>query len=755
MLSRRRNSQRNLMFDDGHQARQQEIAPSPIEVELFSGRADLPHLMSLPYGQLPADEQAFIDGPVQQLLRLTTPSLLEQSRQLPPPLFDFMAEKGFFGLQIPTEFGGRPMSALGRSSVIALLTSHAPLLGSLVAAANEGAAELILAHGTDAQRAHYLPRLARGELLPCLASALPGAAGEDPGEDEDGAAAQNRAHAAGKHADGELFRTNDGALQVRLDFHRRQVPFAPLANLVVLICTVHDRAGMIGPAMTTRRSVALLDSGTPGLVIGHDGTGGQTGSRGSIIGHNVVVPACILLGGPTATGHQNAQTDISLVTHRAVTRAAVASATLQQATAAAAAYTTIRELQPPAQLGYLAAASYLFEAARVFSCTAQDRGQHMPGLPSQLAVRIADAADEATAHAGEVLAPFSTRPPRPASPINVTLAGTARMEHLLAALSDVPAGDTQQPDIIARAAAVSAHRRMTRLVTTLVLALARGSSRGYLFAMVPDAPATTRRYYRRLGWAAARLALVLALAARPRALTTAARHALAGELNGATTWQYLALAALRRFDADGRPAADLPLLHYSCRYALAEAEQCLLQSYRSVPGMAGAWLRWGSSLTRKLNPLSRPPTARLALAAAGTLGGDADRQQRVFGAIHLPDGPDCGFGALRHASRLYDDTRAIRNKLRQAQRAGRLDPGEPEAQLAQAIERMILTRTEGALLKAAYLAGRVALNGDAHGTVRSIAEASTAEPQAPATDEPSLLHSARVATLRQDAGPSY
>lgn len=708
---------------------------SPVELELFSGRADLPRLMALPYGQLPADEQAFLDGPVRELLQLADTAGFTRHQRVPQPLFDFMAEKGFFGLQIPTGFGGRPMSALGRSCVIARLTSHSTLLGSLVAMANSGIAELLHTHGTEAQKAHYLPRLARGEQLPCLALTRPFTP-----------AAMSAAASAG-HAEGEVFRASDGSVNLRLNFHRRCVPFAPLANLLVLACTLHDPAQLLGAA-TSGCALILLDTTTAGLVIGNTG---PADASGTVIGHEVIVPATTLLG-ERAGGRHSDDTMLapSPVIQRAVTSAAVAAATLQYTTAAAATYTAVRGQRPSARLGHLAATSYLFEAGRVFSCTALDREQSSLITSRSIAMCMAEAATEAVEHAGELMAEASSRSPvrhntpRRTAPTTAVLAAAHSKQRMLVALADTPSDGGTTPDIIIRARSAGTSFGVARLLIALLLALGRGLSHGHLFTRLPDTPSATGRYHRRISRGASRLALLLALAARSRALTPTARNAFAGALDRAATWHYLALATLRRFDADGRPADDLPLIHYSCRYALAQAEHHLGRSAHHLPGLAGAWLRAAGRLAQALNPLSRQPTPRWSRAAAATLWGDLEQQQRLCDAILLPTDPRAGLGALLHASRLRGDTQAIRDKLDQAQRAGRLAPGEPEAQLAQATERMILTRTEAALLRAAHHAGRMALEGEAEAIVQSMAASASPLPASAHAAPPRVSASATM-----------
>jgi len=88
-----------------------------------------------------------------------------QNRYIPMPVVEKMAELGVFGLTIPEEFGGMGLSKVSMCVVSEELSRGYIGVGSL-GTRSEIAAELILCGGTDAQKAHWLPKLAAGEVLP-------------------------------------------------------------------------------------------------------------------------------------------------------------------------------------------------------------------------------------------------------------------------------------------------------------------------------------------------------------------------------------------------------------------------------------------------------------------------------------------------------------------------------------------------------------------------------------------------------------
>jgi len=140
---------------------------------------DFENILAENYDQLPAHEQAFLDGPVEELLKMADGYELSRTRKLPDDVFKFMADNGFFAMQIDKEYGGMPFSTQGKSAVMAKITPHSGALSALVVIPNSlGAAELINHYGTQAQKDHYLPKLAKGDYVPCFGLTEP-TAGSD------------------------------------------------------------------------------------------------------------------------------------------------------------------------------------------------------------------------------------------------------------------------------------------------------------------------------------------------------------------------------------------------------------------------------------------------------------------------------------------------------------------------------------------------------------------------------------------------
>src|SRR5690606_19546157 len=134
-----------------------------------------------------------------------------QEKDLPAAVWEYLKAERFFGMIVPKQFGGLGFSATAHSEVVERLASRSlPLAITVMVPNSLGPAELLVHFGTDEQRKHYLPRLARGEEIPCFALTEPGA-GSD---------------AAAMQAKGVVFRREDGEICIRLSWDKRYITLA-------------------------------------------------------------------------------------------------------------------------------------------------------------------------------------------------------------------------------------------------------------------------------------------------------------------------------------------------------------------------------------------------------------------------------------------------------------------------------------------------------------------------------------------------
>jgi acyl-CoA dehydrogenase len=227
------------------------------DAELFSGAPDWSRLRKVAPVTLTEEERAFLDGPTEELCRMIDDwDIRHQRREIPEAIWRFVAEKGFLGMLISKEHGGLGFSAQAQSLILGKIASRSPDISTIVMVPNSlGPGELIEKYGTDEQKSHYLPRLARGEEIPCFALTGP-ASGSD---------------AAAMRDIGVVCRgTHEGreVLGIRLTWEKRYISLGPNATLLGLAFRLHDPDNLLGKGEDIGITLALIPTDHEGVEIG-------------------------------------------------------------------------------------------------------------------------------------------------------------------------------------------------------------------------------------------------------------------------------------------------------------------------------------------------------------------------------------------------------------------------------------------------------------------------------------------------------
>src|SRR5512140_1943005 len=203
--------------------------------EIFTGRPNWDKLLSAKAPQLTPEEQAFIDGPCEELCRMIDDwDITHRRADLPPQVWDFLKKQGFFAMIIPKRYGGLEFSAYAHSCVLVKLASRSATVSSTVAVPNSlGPAELLLHYGTEEQKNHYLPRLARGDDIPCFALTAPRAGSDAASIPDTGIVCK------GMYEGREI-------VGLRLNFSKRYITLAPIATVVGLAFKLQDPDKLLG-----------------------------------------------------------------------------------------------------------------------------------------------------------------------------------------------------------------------------------------------------------------------------------------------------------------------------------------------------------------------------------------------------------------------------------------------------------------------------------------------------------------------------
>ncbi len=685
-----------------------------IDRELFSGGPDFRRLVNEAYPDLTAEERAFLDGPVEEVCRMTDDWQVYRRRDLPAAVWERLKAERFFGMIIPKEYGGLGFSASANSAVVAKLASRStPLSVSVMVPNSLGPAELLIHYGTPEQKEYWLPRLARGEEIPCFALTEPGA-GSDAG-------------AVASH--GVVFRGEDGALYLRLNWNKRYITLAPIATVLGLAFRLRDPDGLLGKGPEPGITCALIPTSTPGVEIGrrHDPLGVPF-YNGPTEGHDVVVPVDAIIGGAEGAGRGWQMLMESLAAGRGISLPASATGGTKALARVVGAYAAVRQQfgtsignfegvqEPLARIGGFA---YLLEAVRRFTNGGLDSGAKPAVVTAIVKYNTTELARRAVADAMDVVAgaAISLGPRNLVGhgwigvPVSITVEGANILTRTLMvfgqgairshpyAYAEIRAAEAG--DVAAFDAAFWGH--VGHVVRNLCRARLLGLTRGRLARAPVSGPAAA--YWRKLAWTSARFALLADLAMGTLGGTLKRRGALTGRFADVFSWMYLLTALLVRFEREGRRAEDLPLLHWCARYGFARVQEAFEGIYENieVPGLRWAFrgpIRWFA----RLNPIAAAPEDRLGRRVARLLQVPGEQRDRLTAGIYVPDDPQQALGRLERAFALSVRAAEVARKVKRAVRRGELPRARPERLADRAVAAGIITAEEAELLAAAEAA---------------------------------------------------
>ena len=687
------------------------------EGELFSGKPDWKKLLAYPKPQLSAEEQAFIDGPAEQLCAMLDEwKITHELKDLPPEVWQFIKDKGFFGLIIPKQYGGYGFSALAHSEVVMKIGSRSGTAAVTVMVPNSlGPAELLLHYGSEKQKEYYLPRLAKGQEVPCFALTSP-EAGSDAGAMPDFAIVCRGEH--GGQSD---------VLGMKVTWEKRYITLGPVATILGLAFKLYDPDRLLGKGEDLGITLALIPTNTPGVHIGrrHYPLNGAF-QNGPNWGKEVFIPMDWVIGGQEGVGQGWRMLMNCLSVGRAISLPATSVGAAKLAARTAGAYSRVRT-QFKTPIGYfegveealarIGGNTYMMDAARVMTASAVDLGEK-PSVASaivkyHLTERGRQAVNDAMdIHGGKgiCIGPrnYLGRTYQQI-PVSITVEGANILTRNMIVfgqgamrchpylLKEVNATHDNNPHSASLAfdEALTGHAKFT--LRNTANALIYGLFGDYLKDNEPDncAPETAA-YYRQLARYSATFACIADIGLMRLGGSLKRRERLSARLGDILSLLYLCSAALKRFEDDGRPGADLPLLHWCMQDALYRLQQAFDEFLANFPAHSAViWLL--RALVFPLGKRCRAPSDSLAHEVARLMMEPGAVRDRLTSGIFVPTADHEPMADLEQALRCVIECGAIEAKLREAVKQHRIaDHGD--GQIVQALQLQIITQEEANLL---------------------------------------------------------
>jgi acyl-CoA dehydrogenase len=668
------------------------------DAELFTGDPDWARLRATTPARLTEREQAFLDGPVRQLCRMLDDwRIAWELGDLPPAVWQFLKAERFFGMIIPERYGGLGFSAFAHSEVIRTLSTRSVTAAVTVMVPNSlGPGELLLQFGTDAQRGHWLPRLAEGRVIPAF-----GLTSAEAGSD-----------AAAMTDSGVVCRGDwqgEEVLGIRLNFRKRYITLGPVADLLGLAFKLSDPDRLLGGEVERGITVALVPTDLPGVEAGRRHLPSmQAFQNGPVGGTDVFLPLDHVIGGPERVGQGWRMLMSALAAGRGISLPSLSAAGAAFAARTTGAYARLRQQfgLPVGRfegvqecLARLAGTAYQLDAARRLTCAGLDQGRKLAVISAIMKAaatyRLRGAVDDAMdVHGGKAVMDG----PRNylgnlyrAVPVGITVEGANILTRSLIVfgqgairchpylLKEMLA--LEEPD---RAKALAAFdlafwQHVGHSLRTLFRALGRSWTGGRL-GPAPGADDLTP-HYRQLGRYAAAFALTADVALLTLGGALKRKELLSARLGDVLAELYLLSAVLKRWQDEGRKAADLPLVEWCMASGLATIETRLDEVLANLPSRMAAGL-----LRLVILPGGRQrrgPSDALIRQCAELLLGPSAARERLTAGLHLGESEDA-VARLERAFGLVVETEPARRRMRQAEiadpaaaeRAGVVSPAE-------------------------------------------------------------------------------
>ncbi|WP_232209249.1 acyl-CoA dehydrogenase [Alkalilimnicola ehrlichii MLHE-1] len=684
------------------------------DAQLFTGRPDWAVLRSLPPARLSEAEQAFLDGPVEALCRMLDAWEVNEQRDLPEPVWRFIRDQGLLGMIIPRAYGGLGFSAAAHSQVVMKVGAREGTAGVTVSVPNSlGPAELLLRYGTEAQRNHYLPRLARGEEIPCFALTGPTAG-------SDAASIPDRGVVCYGDYRGER------VLGMRVSWDKRYITLAPVATVLGLAFRLEDPDELLGRGPVPGITVALIPTDHPGVEIGRRHfPAGVAFQNGPTRGRDVFIPLDFIIGGPPRAGQGWRMLMGCLAAGRSISLPAAGVGNAKLAARTAGAYARVRrQFNTPVgrfegvqeALTRIAGQAYRLDAGRWVTTAALDAGIEPAVISAILKYQATAGGREAITDAMDVHGgkAICTGPSNTlfgayqALPVGITVEGANILTRsmivfgqgalrchpwLLREVQTAQAGDLTGFD-----RAFWGHVR--HLLANLGRVALHNATGGRL-ASAPGAGALDR-WYRQLARESANFALVADAALLILGGELKRRERLSGRLADVLSELYLMSCALKQHEDDGCPIADRPLLDWVCQEGLYRIQERLDRVLANLPVRPAAFL-----LRRLLFPWGRrrrPADDRLGRRVAETLLEPGEVRDRLTAGLYLSRDRDDATGALEWALREVVATEDLEQRLRQAVRDGRLPDLDGAALHQAALDAGGISEPDHRRLRAAHQA---------------------------------------------------
>jgi acyl-CoA dehydrogenase len=687
--------------------------------ELFRGNPDWNKLLAYPVPKLTAEEQFFMDNEVEAACALVNDwEVTHELQDMSPEAWKYVKDNGFLGMIIPKRYGGLEFSAYAHSQVVTKLSTRSSALSVSVMVPNSlGPAELLLHYGTEAQKNHYLPRLAKGVEIPAFALTSPWAGSDAASIPDVGIVCKGMWQ--GKEV-----------LGMRVTWDKRYITLGPICTLLGLAFHMYDPDGLLGDKKHIGITCALVPHDTPGADLGrrHFPLNAMF-MNGPTRGKDVFMPLEYIIGGPAMAGQGWRMLMECLAAGRSISLPSSNAGMAQMTARAVGGYARVRSQFKMSvgrfegveeALTRIGAYTYMMDAVRKMTAGAVDLGEK-PSVASAIAKyhvterarQVVNDGMDIVGGKGICLGPsnFIGRAYQQI-PIGITVEGANILTRSLIlfgqgairchpyVLKEMQAAHNPDADegLQQFDAALFGHIGFT--IGHGFGAMMKGLSGSHFVSVPENVAPETKRYYQQLTRFSSAFAFMADISMLVMGGELKRREKLSARLGDILSMMYLCSATLKRYESEGRQKADAPLMHWAIWDAMYKAQMAFDGVIDNFPNKF-----IGRLLYRIIFPLGRPyevPSDKIGHQVAKLLIEPSATRDRLTAETYLPKLETEAIGAVELALAATIEAEPIDAKIRAAEKNGALD-NNPDANVRDlahaAFAAGIVTADEYAVLQ--------------------------------------------------------
>jgi len=680
--------------------------------DLFSGKPDYQRLLSFPDAKLNAEEQAFLDGPTEQLCSMIDDwKITHELKDLPPEVWQFIKDNGFLGMIVKKKYGGLEFSNYAHAKVVTKIATRGGTAAVSVMVPNSlGPGELLQHYGTEAQKDYYLPRLAKGVEVPCFALTSP-YAGSDAGSIPDYGIV-----CRGSYTDPRSGERHENVLGLRVSWEKRWITLAPVATILGLAFKMYDPDHLLGDKEEIGITCALVPTEHEGVCIGRRHfPGGAAFMNGPTWGKDVFIPLEWIIGGREFAGQGWRMLVECLSVGRCISLPAMSVACGKVTTFTTGAYARIRDQfglpigkfeGVDEAMARIAGYTYQMEASQDLALTGLDMGEKPSVLSAVLKYHntermrktINDAMD---IHGGKavVLGPRNYLARAYQSiPIGITVEGANILTRSMIIYGQ--GAIRCHPFVLREMKAAMANdgaefdRAITGHINFVISNIFRSLWLGLTGARFAGAPrgGETARYYKQITRFSSAFALLSDMAMFSLGGSLKFREKLSARLGDMLSNLYIATACLKRFEREGAQKEDLAVLRWTVENALFDLQAAMDGFLANLPsrGLAVVLRKiifpWGLTL--------KPASDRIGTKVARAMMEPGGMRERLTRGMYVPPSEEDAVGVLQHALTAILATEPVEQKLRKLARDGKFQAITAKERLEEALRAGLVTQAE-------------------------------------------------------------